>query len=68
MSNYVQKFTLDNQDILCKDSEARQSMTTFTGDLALLSQRVTNLEGLSRLTVAYDSTNETINITTTTHN
>lgn len=66
-NNYVQKFTMDNQEILCKDTEARQDMSTFSGDLSALSNRVTTLEGLSRLTVAYNSSTETIAFTTGTH-
>lgn len=67
MSDYVQKFTLDNQDILCKDAEARSSIGTFSGDLTALANRVTALEALSRLTISYNSSTETIAITTGTH-
>lgn len=67
-SNEVQKFTLDNTEILVKDAQARQDMATFTGDLAGLQNRVTALEGLSRLSVSYNSSTETISFTTGTHN
>lgn len=66
-SNEVQKFTLDNTEILVKDAQARQDMATFTGDLASLQNRVTTLEGLSRLSVSYNSSTETIAFTTGTH-
>lgn len=67
MTDYVQKFTLDNDEILVKDAEARASMSTFSGDLTALANRVTALEGLSRLSIAYNSSTETIAITTGTH-
>ena len=66
-TNYVSKFTLDNTEINCKDAEARSSMSTFSNDLTNLSNRVTTLEGLSRLTIAYNSSTETIAITTGTY-
>ena len=66
-SNEVQKFTLDNTEILVKDAQARQDMATFTGDLQSLQNRVTTLEGLSRLSVSYSSSTETIAFTTGTH-
>lgn len=67
MPNEVQKFTLDNTEIEVKDATARASMSTFSSDLTALSNRVTTLEGLSRLTVSYNSTTETIAFTTGTH-
>lgn len=65
--NYVGKFTLDNTEILVKDSEARTNIGTLSTDLGSLANRVTTLEGLSRLTVAYNSSTETIAFTTGTH-
>lgn len=66
-TNYVQKFTLDGNDINVKDTEARNGVSTLNTDLGTLANRVTTLEGLSRLTIAYNSSSETIAITTGTH-
>lgn len=62
--NYVGKFTLDNTEILVKDSQARSDIGTLNTDLGSLSNRVTNLEGLSRLSVSYNTSTETIAFTT----
>ena len=67
-------FKLDNQSINIKDktarteaSNAKQLATTATGNANTALQKVTELEKLSRLEVAYDSTKETITITTGSH-
>lgn len=65
--NHVSKFNLDNQEILVKDPEARQDISTLNADVGALGNRVTTLEGLSRLSVSYSSSTETINFTTGTH-
>lgn len=65
--NHVSKFNLDNQEILVKDPEARQDISTLNSDVGALGNRVTALEGLSRLTVNYSSSTETISFTTGSH-
>lgn len=67
INHYVGKFTLDNEEILVKDSVAQAGVTQLNTDLGALANRVTALEGLSRLTIAYSSSTETIAITTGTH-
>lgn len=67
MSDYVQKFTLDNQEIIVKDAVAQQNISTLNTDIGTLANRVTALEGLSRLTVSYNSKTETIAFTTGSH-
>lgn len=62
--NYVGKFTLDNTEILVKDNKARSDIGTLNTDLGSLANRVTTLEGLSRLSVSYNSSTETIAFTT----
>lgn len=64
MPNYVQKFTLDNTEINVKDPVAQQGVTQLNTDLGSLANRVTTLEGLSRLSVSYNSSTETISIST----
>lgn len=66
--NHVSKFTLDGADITVKDPEARADISTLNSDVGSLGNRVTALEGLSRLTVSYSSSTETITFTTGTHN
>ena len=63
-SNYVQKFTLDNEEILVKDPDARGQISQLNTDLGLLANRVTALEGQARLTVSYNSSTETIAFST----
>lgn len=65
--NHVSKFNLDNQEIIVKDPEARQDISTLNSDVGSLGNRVTALEGLSRLTVSYSSSTETIAFTTGSH-
>ena len=67
-------FKLDEQTINIKDKTARQDAnnakqlaTTATGNANTALQKVTELEKLSRLEVAYDSTSETMTITTGSH-
>lgn len=67
MSDYVQKFSLDNQEIIVKDAVAQQGVSTLNTDLGALANRVTALEALSRLSVSYNSSTETIAFTTGTH-
>lgn len=63
----VSKFNLDGTDINVKDATARQTASQAQSSVSGLADRVTALEQLSRITVAYNSSNETITITTTTH-
>ena len=65
--NYVEKFTLDDTEILVKDVQARSDVITLNADLGSLANRVTALEGLSRLSVSYNSSTETIAFTTGIH-
>ena len=65
--NYVGKFTLDNTEILVKDTQARADIATLNTDIGSLAGRVTTLEGLSRLSVSYNSSTETITFTTGSH-
>ena len=65
--NFVQKFTLDDQEILVKDATARSNIATLSTDLGSVANRVTTLEGLSRLTVTYNASTEAITFTTGTH-
>lgn len=67
MPNYVDTFELDGSPIEVKDAQARSNISTVNSDLNALANRVTALEGLSRLSIAYSAQNETISITTGTH-
>lgn len=63
----VKQFTLDGNSIDVKDDVARQSISNVSTQVNNLSGRVSTLEGLSRLTVSYNSTAESIDFVTTTH-
>lgn len=65
--NFVQKFTMDGSEIKVKDPQAQSGIAQLNTDLGVLQGRVTTLEGLSRLTVAYNASTETIAFTTGTH-
>ena len=68
-------FKLDNQTITIKDSTARSTAnsamtlaTTASGNATTALNKVNALEQLSRVTISYDSSKETMTITTGTHN
>ena len=68
-------FKLDNQTITIKDTTARQTAdsaktlaTTASGNATTALNKVNELEQLSRVSISYDSTTETMTITTGTHN
>ena len=67
-------FKLDSQTITIKDSTARETAnsaktlaTTASGNATTALNKVNELEKLSRVTISYDSTTETMTITTGTH-
>lgn len=67
-------FKLDDQTINVKDKTARQDAsnaknlaTTANGNASTALSKVNELEKLSRLEVSYDTTSETMTITTGTH-
>jgi len=67
-------FKLDNQSITIKDTTARQTAdsaktlaTTASGNATTALNKVTELEKLSRVSISYDSSTETMTITTGTH-
>lgn len=62
--NLVQKFTLDGTEINVKDATARTNISTLNQDLGSLGNRVTALEQSARLSISYNSSTETIAITT----
>ena len=70
----LSNFKLDNQSITIKDATARQTAdsakalaTTASGNATTALNKVNALEKLSRLTISYDSSKETMTITTGTH-
>lgn len=67
-------FKLDSQTITIKDSTARDTAnsaktlaTTASGNATTALNKVTELEKLSRVSISYDNTTETMTITTGTH-
>ena len=67
-------FKLDSQTITIKDSTARDTAnsaktlaTTASGNATTALNKVNALEQLSRISISYDSTTETMTITTGTH-
>lgn len=63
----VSTFTLDNTDIEVKDSTARTTANIASAQSSANAQDIADLKALSRLTVSYDATTETIRFSTTTH-
>ena len=70
----LSKFILDSQTITIKDSQARETAnsaktlaTTASGNATAALNKVNALEQLSRVSISYDSTKETMTITTGTH-
>lgn len=67
-------FKLDAQTITIKDATARDTAnsaktlaTTASGNATTALNKVNELEKLSRVTISYDSSTETMTITTGTH-
>ena len=74
MADFLSSFKLDNQTITIKDTTARQAAdsaktlaTTASGNATTALNKVNALEQLSRVSISYDSTKETMTITTGTH-
>lgn len=67
-TNYVSKITLNDQEVVVKDSEARTAATTASANATNALNKVTELEKLSRVEVAYTQDTETISITAGNHN
>lgn len=63
----VSTFTLDNVDITVKDTTARNAASSASAMSSQNAQDIADLKALSRLTVSYDATTETIAFSTTTH-
>lgn len=66
-SNYVSKINLNDQEVIVKDSEARTAATAASTNATNALKKVTELEKLSRVEVAYMQETETIKITAGTH-
>ena len=67
-------FKLDSQAININDTTARQTAdsaktlaTTASGNATTALNKITELEKLSRISISYDSSTETMTITTGTH-
>ena len=67
-------FKLDSETINIKDTTARQAAdsakrlaTTASGNATTALNKVTELEQLSRVSISYDSSEETMTITTGAH-
>ena len=67
-------FKLDAQTITIKDATARDTAnsaktlaTTASGNATTALKKVNELEKLSRVSISYDSSTETMTITTGTH-
>lgn len=63
----VSTFTLDNVDITVKDSTARSDANAAIAQSSVNAQDIADLKALSRLTVSYNASTETIAFTSTTH-
>ena len=63
----VSTFTLDNTNIDVKDDIARATANSASAQSSANAQDIADLKALSRLTVSYDQSTETIKFSTTTH-
>ena len=64
----VSKFILNNTDIDVKDGIARTTANAASAQSTANAQDIADLKALSRLTVSYDGSTETITFSTTAHN
>ena len=60
-------FKLDSETITIKDSVARQTADNAKTIATTTLNKVNELEKLSRVTISYDNSTETMTITTGTH-
>ena len=74
MADFLSSFKLDSQTITIKDTTARQTAdsakslaTTASGNATTALNKINELVKLSRVSISYDSTKETMTITTGTH-
>lgn len=63
----VSVFTLDNVNIDVKDNTARTTANAASAQSNRNAQDIADLKALSRLTVSYNATTETITFSTQTH-
>lgn len=63
----VKEFTLEGVPIDVKDEVARNLANSASSQASINTQDIADLKALSRLTVSYNPTTETIAFTTTTH-
>lgn len=63
----VSKFTLDGTDINVKDATARSAASAASAQSSANAQDIADLKALSRLTVAYNASTETIAFSTSSH-
>lgn len=63
----VSIFDLDGTSINVKDDTARNTANSAAATAASNAQEIATLKALSRLTVAYNASTETIAFSTTTH-
>ena len=63
----VTKFVLNGTTIDVEDNVARTSAQTASDNVTTLTGRVSAIEGLARLTAAYDESTKTITFTNQTH-
>ena len=64
----VSIFTLDGTDVTVKDSAARNTANAASAQSSQNAQDIADLKALSRLTVSYNASTETIAFTTAQHN
>lgn len=63
----VSTFVLNDTSISVKDATARSDAAAAQASVSTLATRVSTIEALSRLTVSYNESSETITFTNQTH-
>ena len=66
-TNYVSTFVLDDTEVVVKDAEARNDIASQGLELANVKATMARIENLSRLTMSYNGTTETLTFSSTTH-
>ena len=64
----VSKFIIEGETIDVYDETARTTANAANEQVRTLSTKVSHIENLSRLTVAYNESSSTITFTSNTHN
>ena len=66
-TNYLSKFKLDDTTIEIKDTTARSDAASALNTATTAANKIAELEALTKVSITYDSKNETMTVKNGTH-